>query len=219
MESKEKVEKVVKEKKEIAMLSIPDWNKADIKTDWKAKDYHIEGFALTLGEPETVTTKKGERFITKFTLIDEEGQTALATLWGTRPEYVNCGGAVELRGCTVMEFQGERRVNGYTQRNLPPDAFLTAFMGNAKPKITGRENYWQERYNFDVQNAGEIARMHIENNKLKAYEIAAGIINTQVAQGIFVPTEDRSEIFGAVQMMADEIVNAIGEEKSDEKIT
>ena len=177
--------------------------------------FHLKGWIVSPEEPKE--TKKGGSYYTRFVLLDKEGQTIKATLWRKDGTYLNNDWEIELQRCSVNEFQGERGVLGFLQSVMPAETKPPAL--KKKVAVSNRENYWEAKFNFDVQNAIEIRKMHLHNLKKDCFKIASDEINTQIDAGWYEVSEENREITRiAINERAMEIFNElIKEEKKEEK--
>ena len=60
--------------------------------------------------------------------------------------------------------------------------------------VSNRENYWEAKFNFDVNNSKEIRKMHLHNLKKDCFKIASDEINTQIDAGWYEVSEENREV-------------------------
>ena len=176
--------------------------------------FHLKGWVIAPEEPKE--TKKGGSYYTRFSLLGKEGQMIKATLWRKNGTYLNEKDEIELQRCTLNEYQDERGILGFFFSILPNEGKLPAI--KKKVVVSNRENYWEAKFSFDVENSKEIRKMHIHNLKKDCFTIASTEINTQIDAGWFeINEKNKEESRVSINARAKEIFQEVmGEEKEDE---
>lgn len=215
VEKKEDKKEEAKEEAKVITRTVAECLSASSIDDVNVKGgFSIKGRIIASQEPRQAKTGN---YFTSFEIVDSEGQSISATLWGKSAVYLNDGDDVEMKKCIVKVYQNARQISGFFPISAMPNKNPLP-VAKKKVAINNKENYWQERYNWDVQNAKNIERLHLHNLKKDAFVIASTEINTQIDAGWFNLEEiKREEVVEAVNERAREIYAELIEEKEEAK--
>ncbi len=87
---------------------MPDFKVKDLKP--QLADVSIELTVVSMGEPRTFNSFKGQGTVTNAAVKDETGEISL-TLWGEQYKQVHNGDTIKIEKGYVSEYQGKLQIS------------------------------------------------------------------------------------------------------------